>query len=419
MRKSCPTRAVLHVATGCLLSALCAINWLGVAAVLDHACAYYGHGRRTLDLISNLYLGLYCLTCMPCGYVVDMRGVRFASVLGAASQAAGAALCATSSSIWALVAGSSVAAAGQPLIVSTAAAFARDYAPEWTGRATTVMSVSNNLGSAVAYLVAPRLTRMVGVRGWLECRALFALFCFFIALRLPRTEPRGEHAAYSRRAAAALASAPVALLVSAYAIGQGAFWAWAELLDAALLPVASEKVIGDLGALVTVVASLLAVVAATRLDASKGRLEVALAAAQTLAALAAFALAATVANRSLPYVALAWLAFSTASTPIMPLGAELAAARAPPDLVGATLAALFVGAELTSAAFGFALAGLGLVGSTLVAAIAAATALAALLAAALPCFPQQTSPRLELLLPPDVGAFLGERRSESPGAAYA
>lgn len=376
---------------GCLLSAACAINWLGVAAVLDDARHYYGKSPMVLDMVSNLYLGLYCLTCMPCGFIVDRKGVRFATLCGAVTQAAGAALCtAFGQGFWALVLGSCVAAVGQPLVVSTAPAFARAYAPNWTSRATSIISVSNNVGSAVAYLAAPRLARVGGMRGWLGVRALYSVGCLVLAWTcLGQTEVSEPQPRYARQALRVLLQPALAVLLLAYAVGQGAFWAWAELLDAALLPAGlSEKKIGDIGAIVTLVASFIAVIFGALIDASAApikRLQSALGLAQSVAALAAFATAAAVRAKSEWAVGVAWFCFSTASTPIMPLGAQLAALQAPPHLVGAILSALFLGAELLSTAFGFALAGLDLAGAALVAAIAAITTLAALSAVTLPC----------------------------------
>lgn len=380
------------VFVGCLLSASCAINWLGVAAVLEDARHYYGKSPMVLDMVSNLYLGLYCLTCMPCGFIVDRKGILFATLCGAATQAAGAVLCAAfGRSFWALVLGSCVAAIGQPLVVSTAPAFARAYAPQWTSRATSVISVSNNVGSAVAYVVAPRLARVSGMRGWMVVRALYAVGCLVLAwASLGPTTVSEPQPKYARQALRVLTQPVLAVLLLAYAVGQGAFWAWAELLDAALLPSGlSEKKIGDIGAIVTLAASILAVVFGALIDASAApikRLQSALGLAQSVAAIAAFATAAAVRVKCKWAVGLAWFFFSAASTPIMPLGAELAALQAPHHLVGAILSALFVGAELLSTAFGFALAGLDLAGAALVGAIAAITTLAAMLAVTLPCW---------------------------------
>lgn len=393
-------RSILQVFVACLLSSVCAVNWLGLAAVLESAEKYYGRSDSVMNAITNLYLGVYCVTCMPCGYVVDRMGVRFAVLGGACSQAVGATLTALfGRNVWALVAGSVVAAAGQPLLVSTPAAFAQEYAPKWTSRATSVISVSNNLGSAVAYLAAPRIVTVGGVRAWLVVRALFAIFCFFLALlclhSTATTIKKGAAVSgYTRDVVkiVLLRNPGIAILLLGYGLGQGAFWAWAEDLDAALIPTGlSQKKIGDLGAVVTVLASCFSVVVGYAVETPKAKnkerhLTVALGISQTAAAVSAFAIAASVRAQSFWGVAIAWMAFSGASTPVMPLGAELAATKSPPGFIGATLSALFVGAELFSTAMGFAIAGLKFRGAGLVASVAVVTSLAAscLLALLLP-----------------------------------
>ncbi|KAJ8601126.1 hypothetical protein CTAYLR_008821 [Chrysophaeum taylorii] len=366
----------VRVGVACGVSSVCAINWLGIAAILEHAERYYGRSASTLNAVSNLYLGVYCVTCLPCGYLVD-KNVRIALLTGAFTQALGAALTVIPG-FETLVLGSCVAAVGQPLIVSTAAAFARSYVPErWTARVTTVVSVANNVGSAAAYLIAPRVVRPFGVRGWLAVRAAYALFFFLSALATFGRSKKYESIRYSLQVARLVRRPKLALLLAAYAIGQGGYWAWAELLDSALLGACGETCVGDVGAVVTVSASIFAVLLSALVRKERRSLELLLCGTQGAAAVAAIALVAATASKKLWAVALAWTCFSAASTPVMPFGAELAATIAPPHLVGAALASLFLGAELLSTAFGFWF-GAAFEGPTLVFAVFLATALAAL-----------------------------------------
>ena len=395
----------LQLASAAMLSGMCAINWLGVASILKEARAYYGVGTGAINTVSNMYLFVYCVTCIPSAYATDRWGVKWALLLGGFSQALGAAVCGISKTYTVLVLGSIIAAAGQPFLVASPAAFSERYAPrKYRARATTVVSVCNNLGSAVVYAAAPRATAAFHVRGWLLIRAAGAIFIFLVAViafagddQRRRTkddnddleealldeneEPPMAEAFYFRNVMTMMSPAFGYLLVS-YCFGQGAFWSWAELPDQALEG-HSDTAIGNVGAVVTVIACLSSVLFGNLVDSETAPLEVVLLGAQLAAAIALLCFYATLRmeNPSWTLIAASWLGFSLASTPIMPLGSELAARLAPsPDVIGAAVGAAFFVAEISSAALGFGLGASSLSGADLVFVLFLITAVASVAA---------------------------------------
>ena len=395
-------RFVMQLMAASMLSGLCAVNWLGLAAIFSEAKSFYGVGPSALNAVSTLYLGIYCVTCFPCAFVADKWGVKMALILGGLTQALGAGITAWTKRFDVLVIGSIIAAAGQPFLVSTPAAFSQTFAPvHLRTRSTTVVSVCNNLGSAVVFAGAPRAVKLAGVRGWLLLRfgaALFVLLVTLLAFGGGTTTKRHRKTVssgfgYAKAVTRMLVSCrEMRYVVAVYGIGQGAFWAWAELPDVAFGAHFSDASIGSVGAVMTCVSCFVALFVGRLVDGESLRIDVVLAVAQTSAAVAYFIMFAVLKwtpASSWTMVAPTWLLFSLTSTPTLPLGAELAARFAPsPDLVAASVGAAFFVAEISSAVLGFVLGSSNLVGANLVLVVFFIAAIAALPAIRLATIPR-------------------------------
>ena len=76
----------MRVLVAAWLSAVCSAMWLGTAVLFEDAQASYGVSRSALNLVSNMYLGAYCLASPLCAFVVDRAGLRTALLVTSAAQ---------------------------------------------------------------------------------------------------------------------------------------------------------------------------------------------------------------------------------------------------------------------------------------------------------------------------------------------
>ena len=344
-----PARRALAVCALCFASFECAVMWLGLAAAADAVAAHYRVSAARVNLVSNLYLILYCVAAPPALFLVDYDSgsggapgdekpstatdaaaaapaVAALAAAGALAPAAmrasggrcgglldggeegggvlsgrggggrdggggggdggfggvraalliGSALSVLEAALWLLrprsfgwqLAGSAVCALAQPLLLSAISpCIAAFVAPRWRARATAAATVANTLGAAGTFLATTPLLRLAGGDGvggagvvallWahlalVAAGAALAVAAFaapLVAPPSPRPPPPPppsptspppassvpSWAASAARAARAHARASAALLrddarfralLGAFAVQQGAFFAW-------------------------------------------------------------------------------------------------------------------------------------------------------------------------------------------------
>ncbi|KAF2893536.1 hypothetical protein ILUMI_12647 [Ignelater luminosus] len=244
-----------------LYSASNAMQWIQYSIIANVIVDYYGVGFTAVDWTSMIYMILYIPFIFPGSYMLDRLGLRVAVLIGITGTCAGAWLKVASVApdrFWVGFLGQSIVALSQVFILSVPARLAAVwFGPNQVSSACSIGVFGNQLGVAMGFLIPPMLVKVDGEKGDIE-RDLYTMFIlvgiltsilwvliviFFKAE--PPTPPshaqlqtqanEGESVNFIQSIKRLLINPAYMLLLTAYGINVGIFYAISTLLNQIIL----------------------------------------------------------------------------------------------------------------------------------------------------------------------------------------
>lgn len=176
------------IAAYALVGAATQMVWLTFAAVTTVSADRYGVSVSAIGWLANVFVLMFVLLAVPAGILLD-RHLRGALMLGAGLTAAGACLRLVGDDYTWLLVGGTVAALGQPLMLTGIASLARNYlAPEHRSAGIALATASTWAGFIAAFALAAVLSTAEQMPTLLVVHAGFAVLAavvFGFTLRRP------------------------------------------------------------------------------------------------------------------------------------------------------------------------------------------------------------------------------------------
>ena len=176
------------IAAYALVGAATQMVWLTFAAVTTVSADRYGVSVSAIGWLANVFVLMFVLLAIPAGILLD-RHLRGALMLGAGLTAAGACLRLVGDDYTWLLVGGTVAALGQPLMLTGIASLARNYlAPEHRSAGIALATASTWAGFIAAFALAAVLSTAEQMPTLLVVHAGFAVLAavvFGFTLRRP------------------------------------------------------------------------------------------------------------------------------------------------------------------------------------------------------------------------------------------
>jgi predicted MFS family arabinose efflux permease len=215
------------------------VLWLTYATITTESSHYYGVSVGAVGWLAEIFPLLYVVLAIPAGVLLD-RWFRPSLAAGGALVAAGGLVRLGGQSFaWAL-AGQSIVAVAQPVVLSGVSKLAGEYLPlRQRASGISVGSAGSFAGMLIALLLGPTLGAHGHIQRLLEVEAVIAILpALALAMTLRRAgQETHEHAAIEGSAARALwRLAPMRTLCGLVFIGFGIFVALATWLQQLLEP---------------------------------------------------------------------------------------------------------------------------------------------------------------------------------------
>ncbi len=223
-------------------SVVCAatqVLWLTYATITTASSHYYGVSVGVVGWLAEIFPLLYVALAIPAGVLLD-RWFRPSLAVGGLLVAAGGVLRLGGQSFAWAIAGQSVVAVAQPVVLSAVSKLAGEYLPlRHRASGIAVGSAGSFAGMLVALLLGPTLGGHGHIHRLLEVEAAIAVMpALALAITLRRAgHETNEHAAIEGSAARALwRMPPIRTLCRLVFIGFGIFVALATWLQQLLQP---------------------------------------------------------------------------------------------------------------------------------------------------------------------------------------
>ena len=222
-----------------LVCAATQVLWLSYAAITTSSAHHYGVSVGAIGWLAEIFPLLYVVLAIPAGILLD-RWFRPSLALGGSLVALGGVVRLGGQTFaWAL-AGQTVVAIAQPIVLSAVSKLAGEYLPEHErANGIAVGSAGSFAGMVLALILGPTVGGGGHIERLLIVEAILAAIPAAMLLVALRTQgqPTAEHAAIEGSAARALwHMAPVRYLCGLVFVGFGIFVALATWLQTLLQP---------------------------------------------------------------------------------------------------------------------------------------------------------------------------------------
>jgi MFS family permease len=133
--------------------------WIGYAPITGQAAAYYGVSDTAVGAFAMVFMLAFIPLSLPAAWLIDTRGFRVATGLGAVVMGACGILRGLAGPNYALAMAATLGiAAAQPLLLNAWTTMpARWFAPEQRATAVGVVTVGNLVGTAAGMVLSPAL----------------------------------------------------------------------------------------------------------------------------------------------------------------------------------------------------------------------------------------------------------------------
>jgi MFS family permease len=133
--------------------------WIGYAPITGQAAAYYGVSDTAIGAFAMVFMLAFIPLSLPAAWLIDTRGFRMATGLGAVVMGACGILRGLAGPNYALAMAATLGiAAAQPLLLNAWTTMpARWFAPEQRATAVGVVTVGNLVGTAAGMVLSPAL----------------------------------------------------------------------------------------------------------------------------------------------------------------------------------------------------------------------------------------------------------------------
>ncbi|XP_059143439.1 heme transporter FLVCR2-like isoform X2 [Physella acuta] len=364
----------------CLYSFSNAFQWIHLNIITNVLAGFYNESlpaneyqRNTaIDWLSMIYMLAYIILILPATWILDKKGLRLSCILGSLLNALGAWLkCASVSSdrFWLLMIAQTICAISQIWVLGIPARLAAVwFGPNEVSTATSLGVFGNQVGIAVGFLIPPMLVPNSKDRdtmasdfycmfyiGAAVTSVIFILIVIFLRDKPPQPPSRAQqlaveaatHEDYFKSLSRLLRNRGFIVLMIAYGINTGSFYAISTLLNAIVLYYFKdeEENAGRIGLTIILMGVLGAIIAGIWLDKTKTF-------KATTIGIYILSLAGTVAFTFTLDVEAIWIVFITAGalgffmTGYLPVGFEFAAELTFPESEGTSSGLLNASAQI-------------------------------------------------------------------------
>ncbi|MGO9487986.1 MAG: MFS transporter [Solirubrobacteraceae bacterium] len=243
-----------------LVCAATQLLWLTYAPITTESSHYYGVSVGAIGWLAEIFPLLYVALAIPAGRLLDRRFRPSLAAGGGLVAAGGLLRLGGDTFVWAM-AGQTLVAVAQPVVLSGVAKLAGEYLPvEDRANGIAVGSAGSFAGMLVALLLGPTLGAHGHIQRLLEVEAALAIVpAVALAVALRRPGRRGqEHAAIEGSAALSLwRLRPMRTLFGLVFVGFGIFVALATWLQQLLQPAGVSETQAGLLLVVMIVGGLI------------------------------------------------------------------------------------------------------------------------------------------------------------------
>ena len=165
--------------------------WIGYAPITGQAAAYYGVSDTAIGAFAMVFMLAFIPLSLPAAWLIDTRGFRFATGLGAVVMGACGILRGLAGANYAMAMAATLGiAAAQPLLLNAWTKMpARWFAPGQRATAVGVVTVGNLVGTAAGMVLGPVLIESMPIGQIQLAYGVIAAFSAVLFLVLAREHP--------------------------------------------------------------------------------------------------------------------------------------------------------------------------------------------------------------------------------------
>ena len=165
--------------------------WIGYAPITGQAAAYYGVSDTAIGAFAMVFMLAFIPLSLPAAWLIDTRGFRFATGLGAVIMGACGILRGLAGANYAMAMAATLGiAAAQPLLLNAWTKMpARWFAPGQRATAVGVVTVGNLVGTAAGMVLGPVLIESMPIGQIQLAYGVVAAFSAVLFLVLAREHP--------------------------------------------------------------------------------------------------------------------------------------------------------------------------------------------------------------------------------------